>query len=111
MSVLDDLRKLSSAEEFFEALGVDYDPAVVRVARLHILRRMGEYLHQNDLSAASEDEAREACRSHLAKAYADFLSSSPIEERVFKVLKDAVKPAEEPKKPFVPLSLLTGSDG
>ncbi|MGA9823343.1 MAG: nitrogenase-stabilizing/protective protein NifW, partial [Methylocystis sp.] len=36
MTILDDLRKLSSAEEFFDVLGVDYDPAVIRVARLHI---------------------------------------------------------------------------
>jgi nitrogenase-stabilizing/protective protein len=111
MSILDQLQSLSCAEEFFETLGVDYDPAVVRVARLHILRRMGEYLRRNDLCHVADEEAHEACRTHLANAYADFTSSSPIEQRVFKVLKDAVKPREEPKKPFVPLSLLTGSDG
>ena len=36
MTILDDLRNLSSAEEFFDVLGVDYDPTVIRVARLHI---------------------------------------------------------------------------
>jgi len=98
MTILDDLRKLSSAEEFFDVLGVDYDPAVIRVARLHILRRMGEYLRSADLGDASDEQA---------KAYTDFVASSPIEQRVFKVLKDAVKPKEEPKIPFVPLSVLT----
>ncbi|MBI1867688.1 MAG: nitrogenase stabilizing/protective protein NifW [Methylocystis sp.] len=107
MSILDDLQKLSSAEEFFDALAVDYDPAVIRVARLHILRRMGEYLAKNNLDGADE-AAREACRNYLARAYADFVASSPIEQRVFKVLKDAAKPAEKAKKPFVPLSVLTG---
>lgn len=111
MSVFDELRKLSSAEDFFEALGVEYDPAVVRVARLHILRRMGEYLAQNDFADANDSDAREACARRLAQAYADFVASSPIEQRVFKVLKDAVKPAKEPEKPFVPLSVLTGVNG
>lgn len=111
MSVFDDLRKLSSAEDFFEALGVDYDPAVVRVARLHILRRMGEYLARNHLDGATDDEARAACKEHLAQAYADFVSSSPIAERVFKVHKDAVKPAQPPAKPFIPLTTLTGAGG
>lgn len=107
MSILDDLRKLSSAEEFFEALGVGFDPAVVRVARLHILRRMGEYLVGSDFSNIGDEEIRAACAAHLSKAYADFAASSPIEQRVFKVLKDAVKPKEEPPKPFVPLSVLS----
>ena len=107
MTILEDLRKLSSAEEFFEVLGVDYDPAVIRVARLHILRRMGEYLRGADLGDASDEQAKEACKAHLAKAYTDFVASSPIEQRVFKVLKDAVKPKEEPKIPFVSLSVLT----
>jgi nitrogenase-stabilizing/protective protein len=111
MSILDELGKLSTAEEFFEALGVEYDPAVVRVARLHILRRMGEYLHRTGVSEASDDEARTACKDFLSKAYADFVASSPIQERVFKVHKDAVKPVEPPKKPFVPLNLVSGPDG
>lgn len=109
MSMLDELHKLSAAEEFFETLGVDYDPAVLRVARLHILRRMGEYL-RNSLSAEADDaEVLAACKAHLAAAYADFLVSSPIEQRVFKVLKDAVRPKVEREKPFVPLAALTRS--
>ncbi len=111
MSILDDLRKLSAAEDFFEALNLEYDVAVIRVARLHILRRMGEYLGSTDLEGASEADARKACRDRLAQAYADFVASSPIEQRVFKVLKDAVKPQAPPKKPLVPLSVLTGPKG
>lgn len=111
MSVFDELRKLSSAEDFFETLGVEYNPAVVRVARLHILRRMGEYLSKSDLHSAPDEEARAACKEHLAQAYADFVASSPIAERVFKVHKDAMKPSQAPAKPFVPLTTLTGAGG
>ncbi|VTZ27036.1 Nitrogenase-stabilizing/protective protein NifW [Methylocella tundrae] len=106
MNALDQLRKLSSAEDFFDALGVSYDPAVLRVARLHILRRMGEYLYHSESGVGTDDEVWLACRAFLENAYRDFVESSPIEQRVFKVLKDAVKPKEEPKKPFVPLSTL-----
>ena len=52
MSALEQLRKLSSAEDFFDALGVSYDPTVLRVARLHILRRMGEYLYHSGAGPA-----------------------------------------------------------
>ena len=108
MSILRQLAKLSSAEEFFDALEVPYDPAVVNVARLHILRRMGTYLRANDqIEALDDTAAREACRAHLSQAYDDFVRSSPIAERVFKVHQDAVKPAAPPAKPFVPLSALT----
>jgi nitrogenase-stabilizing/protective protein len=106
MNALEQLRKLSSAEDFFEALDVAYDPAVLRVARLHILRRMGEYLYHSGAGVGSDDEVWLACRVFLENAYNDFVASSPIEQRVFKVLKDAVKPKEEPRKPFVALSTL-----
>jgi nitrogenase-stabilizing/protective protein len=43
-SLLDRMRSLSAAEEFFDLLRVSYDPTVLRVARLHIMRRMGQYL-------------------------------------------------------------------
>jgi len=112
MSILRQLSQLSSAEEFFDALEVPYDPAVVNVARLHILRRMGTYLRANDpdgaqIEALDDTAARAACRAHLSQAYNDFVRSSPIAERVFKVHQDAVKPAVPPAKPFVPLSALT----
>jgi nitrogenase-stabilizing/protective protein len=103
MSVLDDLRRLSAAEEFFEYLGVVSDEAVIRVARLHILRRMGDYLRSEPLAGLEDEVVRERCRHHLQTAYDDFLASSPLKERVFKVLKDAVKPKNQA---FVPLAAL-----
>ena len=106
MSILDRLRQLSSAEEFFEALGVEYDPAVVNVARLHILRRMGEYLRRDAPDDADEETARALCKAHLEKAYDDFVKSSPIAERVFKVHKDAIKPAAPAPRQLISLSAL-----
>jgi nitrogenase-stabilizing/protective protein len=106
MSVLDDLRRLSAAEEIFGYLDVPFDPAVVNVARLHILRRMGEYLGKGPPAGLADSEQRERCRAHLQAAYADFVGRSPIEERVFKVHKDAVKPKKGKKSPFVPLTAL-----
>ena len=107
MTVLNQLRNLSAAEEFFQLLNVPYDAAVLNVARLHILKRMGEYLRRDTLAEADDDTARELCRAHLERAYADFVKSSPLNERVFKVLKDAVNP---PSAPLVQISTLTGAD-
>jgi nitrogenase-stabilizing/protective protein len=103
-----ELGRLSSAEDFFFALDLPFDPAIVNVARLHILRRMGQYLRGDALDFLDDDATRAACRSHLETAYQDFVRSSPIAERVFKVHQDAMKPAEPAKQPFVPLSALTG---
>jgi nitrogenase-stabilizing/protective protein len=112
MSVLDELSKLSAAEEFFAYLDVSYEPAVVHVARLHILRRMGQYLRESqarDVFARMDDaQVRLLCRDHLAKAYQDFVVSSPLRERLFKVHQDAVAPKAAPQIPFVPLTSLTG---
>jgi nitrogenase-stabilizing/protective protein len=109
MSILDQLARLSSAEDFFAALDLPFDPAIVNVARLHMMRRMGQYLRGDALDGLDDDAARLACRSHLQKAYEDFVRSSPIAERVFKVHQDALKPAAPPSKPFVPLASLTGN--
>ncbi|POF33854.1 nitrogenase stabilizing/protective protein NifW [Roseibium marinum] len=114
MSVLDDLSQLSAAEEFFTYLDVAYEPSVVHVARLHILRRMGQYLRTSEsdgaFDALSDDDIRALCRTHLEQAYLDFVTSSPIEERLFKVHKDAVAPKAEPARQFVALSSISGGN-
>jgi|SRR5208283_369541 nitrogenase-stabilizing/protective protein len=110
MSVLDELGQLSAAEEFFVFLDVPYDATVVQVARLHILRRMGQYIKGSQIDGAFEGlgdpDIRSLCRTHLEQAYQDFIASSPIQERLFKVHKEAVEPKPDPAKKFVPLASL-----
>lgn len=102
--VLEKLNTASSAEDFFEMLGVAYDPKHVNVLRLHILRRMGQYLVSENFTGLPDEVVAERCKAVLEQAYADFLASSPLDQRVFKVLKDAVAPPKPPV--FVPLSTL-----
>ena len=98
--LIERMRRLSAAEEFFDLLGVAYDPKVLQVARLHVLRRMNQYLANAALDAMTEDAAEEACRAALARAYLDFVTSTPIEERLFKVHQDAVAGARGNFLPF-----------
>lgn len=103
--ILVQLNGLSSAEEFFALLGVDYDPKVISVVRLHILRRMGQYLKSEDFGGLSDAVVTERCKAVLQQAYEDFLSSTPMQERVFKVLKDAVAPPQKQTN-FIQLNTL-----
>jgi nitrogenase-stabilizing/protective protein len=110
MSVLQDLGRLSSAEDFFNYLDLSFEPSVVQVSRLHILRRMGQYLKGSEIDGAFEglDDAqiKALCREHLEQAYQDFIASSPIQERLFKVHQEAIAPKPEPESNFVPLDSL-----
>lgn len=101
--VLAALKTAGSAEDFFSILGVPFEPKVLQVARLHILKRMGEYLAGEDLEDMPDPVVAERCKTVLERAYEDFVNSTPIKERVFKVLKEAVEPKPEP---FVPLDRL-----
>ncbi len=104
VGVFEQLNKASSAEDFFALLGVEFDPKHVDVVRLHILRRMGQYLVSEDFTGQPDAVVAERCKAVLEQAYADFLASSPLDQRVFKVLKDAVAPPKPPV--FVPLTTL-----
>jgi len=88
---LTSMNKLSSAEEFLDALKVGYDPQVVRVNRLHILKRFHDYLGQaGQPDEASGDAAMAAAYAEaLAHAYNDFVVSTPHAEKVFKVFHQA----------------------
>ena len=88
--LMESLKGLSSAEEFLAFFAVEYDPAVVAVKRLHILQRFHQYLRQEKISAdCGEAEALASCRAMLERAYQDFVHSSALQEKVFKVLRDA----------------------
>ncbi|MGO4869580.1 MAG: nitrogenase stabilizing/protective protein NifW [Roseiarcus sp.] len=106
---IDELKALYCAEDFFRALEVPYDPNVLGVARLHILKRMGQHIAALAPDGQSDDEVRRACREALKSAYQEFTAKAPIDSRLFKVLsdRDPNRPAR-PKRAFVPLSDLVG---
>lgn len=87
---LDQLKALSSAEDFLNFFGVPFDQAVVNVSRLHILKRFFQYLRQQapNLSADDELQVFTTYRNLLTQAYGDFVRSTPAQEKVFKVFQD-----------------------
>lgn len=95
--ILNRLKGLSAAEDFFRALNVTYDPHVLDVCRLHILKRMGQYLASEDFDGLPDRVVAARARATLQRAYDDFQTSSPLKQRVFKVLKD-----NDPDRPVAP---------
>ena len=86
----EELESLSSAEDFLNAFRIEYDATVVHVNRLHILQRYHDYLVKAEDSMPEAEEAkRDVHRALLTRAYNDFVNSSALEEKVFKVFKDA----------------------
>jgi len=95
------LQTLSSAEDFFRVLEVPYDPAKVNVVRMHIMKRMGQYLATEDLEGLPDNIVKQRCQTTLERAYEDFQKSDPMKERVFKVLKEAVQEKTPTPPPVV----------
>jgi nitrogenase-stabilizing/protective protein len=83
------LKALSSAEDFFVFFGLPFDEPVVHVNRLHILKRFFQYLRKSEgLQLLDEVEQFRIYRTLLANAYQDFVTSTPAQEKVFKVFQD-----------------------
>lgn len=86
-----EINELESAEDFLEYFGIDYQPRVVQVNRLHILQRFHDYLAQRAMPAAEESQ-RSVYRSCLRQAYEDFLASDARTEKVFKIFHRPTEP-------------------
>jgi nitrogenase-stabilizing/protective protein len=88
-SFVQQLKALSSAEDFLRFFGVPFDEKVVNVSRLHILKRFFQYIRQaGDLPQESEAAHFASYRALLMRAYGDFVISTPAEEKVFKVFQE-----------------------
>ena len=97
-----ELDELDSAEEFLDYFGIAYEPAVVHVNRLHILQRFHDYIAGIEVMPEDEGERRALYAGLLSSAYADFVKSDALTEKVFKVFH-----MHEPVKVEISLNDLT----
>jgi nitrogenase-stabilizing/protective protein len=104
MSIVDDMKRLSAAEEFFVLLGVPFDPAVMNRARLHILKRIGLAIAKGELDGLDDTLARSKAKALLVAAYGEFAAAPAIDKRLFKVLADRDPARPKRKGAFVPLA-------
>ncbi|TDN58758.1 nitrogenase stabilizing/protective protein NifW [Paraburkholderia sp. BL10I2N1] len=88
--VIEQLRHLSSAEDFLRFFDIAFDEKVVNVSRLHILKRFFQYIEQQkELPRNNATAVLAVYRCLLQKAYNDFVVSTPAEQKVFKVFLEA----------------------
>ncbi|MFP4129807.1 MAG: nitrogenase-stabilizing/protective protein NifW [Halorhodospira sp.] len=84
-------QELDSAEAWLEGLGVDYDPALVRVYRLHILQRFHDYAAA--APAPSAEAAPEQARRLLQRAHDDFVGSDAQRQAALRIHRQAARGA------------------
>ncbi len=103
---LDAFRRAGTAEEYFASLGITYDPRVLTVSRLHILRHFGAQAAQIDQEhaegagagcGAGTETVLAAYRRALQSSYDAFTSAGALDHRLFKVLRDHAPIQIEPE--------------
>jgi nitrogenase-stabilizing/protective protein len=95
-------QNLEDAEDYLQFFDIEYDRHFVNINRLHILKQFSLLIKQVDQAfpEVSEAEKLEKYSLALEEAYQVFLTSSPLETKLFKVFQ--TKP-----KNFVSLDDLT----
>lgn len=83
------LRQLSKAEDFFDFFALPYDPQLVQVYRLHVLKRFALEMERIDReqSELSEPERLDAYAAALRRSHDVFIHSTAQDEKLFKVFK------------------------
>lgn len=79
--------QLVDAEEYFEFFQLSYDPEIVKVNRLHILKKFSQLVREVNANSpqASQEDKLSQYRDALVSAYEVFLNSTPLEQKLFKV--------------------------
>lgn len=89
-----ELADLVSAEDFLDYFGIPYDPKVVQVNRLQILKRLHDALEAE--RACGNEPSLADYRRLLMRAYETFVHSDAYTERVMRVHQRAVGVAHVP---------------
>lgn len=102
LKTLTAFKKLVDAEDYLQFFDIEYDREFVNINRLHILKQFSLLIKEVDkvFSDVDETEKLEKYRLALEEAYQVFLTSSPLETKLFKVFQ--TKP-----KNFISLEELT----
>ena len=87
---LAEFNQLVNAEEYLDFFGLPYDPQFVNINRLHILQKFSSFIKSIDSESPdlNESEKLERYQVALQKAYDTFTTSSPLDEKLFKVFND-----------------------
>jgi nitrogenase-stabilizing/protective protein len=82
--------QITQAEDYFAFFNLPYDAKYLNVNRLHILQKFSRLMR--DEGALYPDMDNEATFNHyrelLQRAYSLFQTSSPQEQKIFKVFQD-----------------------
>jgi nitrogenase-stabilizing/protective protein len=90
---LAEFQKITNAEDYFEFFQLSYDAKVVNVNRLHILKQFAKNMALIDANFPnfSDGEKLDSYKEALIQAYQVFLTTSPLETKLFKVFHDQLK--------------------
>ena len=90
---LENFQKLIDAEDYLQFFDIKYDRDFVNVNRLHILKQFSLLIKEVDkvFPDVTEAEKLEKYRLALEEAYEVFLTSSPLETKLFKVFQSKPK--------------------
>lgn len=84
---LAEFNRIVDVEQYFEFFDLPFDPHVVNVNRLHILKKFAIAIRNIDSAstATTEGDLLDEYRAALDSSYEVFLSSNALEQKLFKV--------------------------
>ena len=86
-------KNLTDAEDYLQFFDIEYDRDFVNINRLHILKQFSLLINEVDAAFpdVNETEKLEKYQMALEEAYQVFLTSSPLETKLFKVFQSKPK--------------------
>lgn len=83
--------QLSTAEEYLNFFSIPFDPKVVQVNRLHILKKFSQLIREIEKKEPDlgSEEKFGRYKSAMEAAYQLFVISNAVDQRLFKVFQES----------------------